>query len=158
MTRANILPFQVEQAQAAVTQAETELGYTKIYASQDGYISRKSVQEGQIVHPGQFLLTITQGDIWVVANFKETQIEKLKPGQAVDIYIDAYPSSTFHGQVDSFQAGTGSRFSVLPSDNADGNFVKVVQRIPVKIIFDATPDKKYLLVPGMSVIPKVHVR
>lgn len=153
-----IAEAQVQQAQAAITQAETELGYTKIYAPQDGFISRKSVQEGQIVQSQQFLLTITQGEIWVIANFKETQIEKLKTGQAVTIYIDAYPNSTFHGRIDSFQAGTGSRFSVLPSDNADGNFVKVVQRIPVKIIFNEQPESKYLLVPGMSVIPKVRVR
>jgi membrane fusion protein (multidrug efflux system) len=153
-----IAEAQINQAKAAVRQAETELGYTKIYATQNGYISRKSVQEGQIVQPGQFLLTITQGDIWVIANFKETQIEKMKEGQSVDIAVDAYPGVIFHGRIESFQAATGSRFSVLPTDNADGNFVKVVQRIPVKIIFNEQPDNKYLLVPGMSVIPKVRIR
>ena len=153
-----IAEAQVTQAEAAVAQAETELGYTKIHAPQDGYISRKAVQEGQIVQPGQSLLTITQGDIWIIANFKETQIENIKVGQAVDIYIDAYSATAFHGRIDSFQAGTGSRFSVLPSDKADGNFVKVVQRIPVKITFDEKPDDKYLLVPGMSVTPRVHIR
>ena len=153
-----IASAQVSQAQSAVDQAEIELGYTKIYAPQDGYISRKSVQEGQIVQLEQSLMTITQGEIWITANFKETQIEKMKSGQIVDIYVDAYPGVVFQGKVDSFQAGTGSRFSVLPSDNAGGNFVKVVQRIPVKILFSETPNEKYLLVPGMSVVPKVRLK
>jgi membrane fusion protein (multidrug efflux system) len=150
---------EVMQAQAAVNQAELELSYTKIYAPQDGYVVHRSVQEGQLVQPDQTLMAITQSELWVVANFKETQIERLKAGQKVDIYIDAYPSAVFQGRVDSFQAGTGSRFSVLPSENATGNFVKVVQRIPVKIVFETPPDTtKYLLVPGMSVVPKVHVK
>jgi membrane fusion protein, multidrug efflux system len=150
---------QVQQAQASFDQAELELSYTKILAPQDGFVSHRTVQEGQLVQPDQSLLTITQGGIWVVANFKETQIEKIKAGQAVDIYIDAYPSAVFRGKVESFQAGTGSRFNVLPAENSSGNFVKVVQRVPVKIVFDEMPDsKKYLLVPGMSVIPKVRVR
>lgn len=150
---------EVAQAQAALNQAELELGYTKIYAPQDGYVVHRSVQEGQLVQPDQTLMAITQSELWVVANFKETQIERLKAGQPVDIYIDAYPSAVFRGRVDSFQAGTGSRFSILPAENATGNFVKVVQRIPVKIVFDTPPDtSKYLLVPGMSVVPKVHVR
>ncbi len=155
----DIAAAQIQQAQALVNQAESELGYTKIYAPQDGYISRKSVQEGQLVQAEQALLTVTQGGIWIVANYKETQIEKIKIGQTVDIYIDAYPSAVFHGKVEGFQAGTGSRFSVLPGENSTGNFVKVVQRIPVKIVFDEIPDaQKYLLVPGMSVVPKVHVK
>ena len=155
----DIAAAQIEQAQTLVNQAEIELGFTKIYAPQDGYISRKSVQEGQLVQAEQALLTVTQGGIWIVANYKETQIEKIKIGQPVDIYIDAYPSAVFHGKVEGFQAGTGSRFSVLPGENSTGNFVKVVQRIPVKIVFDEIPDsQKYLLVPGMSVVPKVHVK
>ena len=149
---------QVEQAQAAFAQAELELGYTKIFAPQDGFVSRRAVQEGQLVQPDQSLMTITQGGVWIVANFKETQVGKIQVGQRVDIYIDAYPNMVFRGKVESFQAGTGSRFSVLPSENASGNYVKVVQRVPVKIIFDEMPDsKKYLLVPGMSVVPKVRV-
>jgi membrane fusion protein (multidrug efflux system) len=150
---------EAERAEAAVRQAELELGYTKIYAPQDGYVSRKSVQEGQLVQPEKPLLAITQGGIWVVANFKETQLENIRPGQVVDIYVDAYPGTSFHGKVESFQAGTGSQFSLLPSENAGGNFVKVVQRVAVKIVFEEPPDgKTYLLVPGMSVVPKVHVR
>ncbi|MDQ3132971.1 MAG: HlyD family secretion protein, partial [Acidobacteriota bacterium] len=150
---------QIAQAQAAVSQAELQFGYTKIYAPQDGFVSRKSVQEGQLVQPEQGLMTITQGGIWVVANFKETQLEKMQIGQNVDIFVDAYPGAVFHGKIEGFQAGTGSRFSVLPAENASGNFVKVVQRVPVKIIFDQAPDsKKYLLVPGMSVVPRVRIR
>jgi membrane fusion protein, multidrug efflux system len=150
---------EIALAKAAIAQAEIELGHTKIYAPQDGFVVHRNVQEGQLVQPDQRLMAITQNEIWVVANFKETQIERLKAGQKVDIYVDAYPSVAFQGRVDSFQAGTGSRFSVLPSENATGNFVKVVQRIPVKIVFEQTPDsRKYLLVPGMSVVPKVRVR
>lgn len=154
----------VAQAQAAVHQAELELSYTKIYAPDDGFISRKAVQEGEVVQPDQTIIAISQSkensnsDVWIIANFKETQIGNIKPGQTVDIYIDAYPNVTFRGRVDSFQAGTGSRFSVFPAENATGNFVKVVQRIPVKIVFDQTSDKLNLLVPGMSVVPKIHVR
>ena len=103
-------------------------------------------------------MSISLPGIWVIANFKETQIERIKVGQTVDIYTDAYPNTTFHGTVESFQIGTGSRFSVLPSENASGNFVKVVQRIPVKIVFDEMPESKYLLVPGMSVTPRVNVK
>ncbi|MGI8788339.1 MAG: efflux RND transporter periplasmic adaptor subunit [Pyrinomonadaceae bacterium] len=149
----------VAQAENAIRQAELEVSYTKIYAPQDGYVARKTVQEGQLVQPDQSLMAITQNDFWVVANYKETQLEQMKIGQPVDIYIDAYPNTVFHGKIDSFQAGTGSRFSVLPSENATGGFVKVVQRVPVKIVFDRQPDnQKYLLVPGMSVVPRVKLR
>ena len=155
---------QVAQAQAAVHQAELELSYTKIYAPEDGFISRKAVQEGEVVQPEQTIIAISQAkadsqtEVWVIANFKETQIEKIKPGQEVDIKVDAYPSVTFRGKIDSFQAGTGSRFSVFPAENATGNYVKVVQRIPVKIVFDQNSEKLNLLVPGMSVVPKVWVK
>lgn len=148
----------IAEAQAAVNQAELELSYTKIYAPQDGFVARKSVQEGQLVQPDQSLMAITQNDLWVIANFKETQLERIKPGQSVEIKIDAYPSMVFYGKVDSFQAGTGSRFSVLPSENATGGYVKVVQRIPVKIVFDEMPDEKLFLVPGMSSVPHVKVK
>ncbi|MGI8467379.1 MAG: efflux RND transporter periplasmic adaptor subunit [Pyrinomonadaceae bacterium] len=155
---------QVAQAQAAVHQAELELSYTKIYAPDDGFVSRKAVQEGELVQPDQTIIAISQSkensnsDVWIIANFKETQIERIKPGQIVDVYIDAYPNVTFRGRVDSFQAGTGSRFSVFPAENATGNFVKVVQRIPVKIVFDEGTEKINLLVPGMSAVPRVKVR
>jgi membrane fusion protein (multidrug efflux system) len=155
---------QTAQAQAAVRQAELELSYTKIYAPSDGFITRKAVQEGQIVQSEQALVAISQSksdaksDLWVIANFKETQVGKLHQGQTVDIYVDAYPNIAFRGKVDSVQAGTGSRFSVFPAENATGNYVKVVQRIPVKIVFDDSSDKLNLLVPGMSVVPSVKIR
>lgn len=150
---------QIAQAEAAIKEAELELSYTKIYAPEDGTITRKTIEEGQLVQPGTALMAISQSDeVWVVANFKETQLEAMRVGQAVDIEVDAYPSETFHGKIESFQAGTGSRFSLLPSENATGNYVKVVQRIPVKIVFDEQPDKVHLLAPGMSVEPSVKVR
>ncbi len=146
-------------AESAVHAAELELSFTKIYAPEDGYITKKNVEEGQLVQVGTPLMAISQSDeIWVVANFKETQLESMRVGQPVDIEIDAYPSETFHGKIQSFQAGTGSRFSLLPSENATGNYVKVVQRVPVKIVFDEKPDKVHLLAPGMSVEPTVKVR
>lgn len=148
----------VEQAEAAVHGAELELSWTKIFAPEDGFVTRKNVQEGQLVQPGAFLMAISQTDVWVVANFKETQLERMSIGQPVDIKVDAFPGRTFHGRIDSFQAGTGSAFSVLPSQNASGNFLKVVQRVPVKIVFDEKPEDVHLLVPGMSVQPRVRVR
>jgi membrane fusion protein, multidrug efflux system len=148
----------ITEAEAAVSQAELELSYAKIYAPQDGFVVRNVVQEGSLVQPDQSLMAITQNEIWVIANFKETQLERIKIGQIVEIRIDAYPNSVFYGKLDSFQAATGGRMSILPADNATGGFVKVVQRVPIKIVFDEIPDKKYFLVPGMSAVPKVHIR
>lgn len=149
----------IEQAEAAVHQAELELSYTKVYAPEDGFITRKTIEEGQLVQIGAPLMAISQSDeMWVIANFKETQLANMHPGQAVDIYIDAYPDRSFHGRVDSVQAGTGARFSLLPPENASGNYVKVVQRVPVKIVFDPAPDPDHRLVPGMSAEPVVKVR
>jgi membrane fusion protein (multidrug efflux system) len=98
------------------------------------------------------------GDVWVTANFKESQIGAMTPGQSVEINVDAYPDKTFKGHVDSIQAGTGARFSLIPPENATGNYVKVVQRVPVKIVFDESPDPKHMLAPGMSVVPEVKVK
>lgn len=148
----------IQQAEAAVRGADLELSHTKIYAPEDGFVTRKNVQEGQLVQPGAALMAISQTDVWIVANFKETQLEGMRVGQPVDIKVDAFPGRTFRGRIESFQAGTGSAFSVLPSENASGNYVKVVQRIPVKIVFDEKPENVHLLVPGMSVQPRVKVR
>ncbi len=149
----------IEQAQVAVSQAELELSYTKVYAPEDGYVTRKSVEEGQLVQAGSALMAISvSDDIWVVANFKETQLELMRIGQPVELKVDAYPNEIFHGKIESFQVGTGSRFSVLPAENASGNYVKVVQRIPIKIVFEEKPDKVHLLAPGMSVEPIVKIR
>lgn len=149
---------QIRQAETNAAQTELELSYTKIYAPEDGYVTRRTVQEGQFVQPGTALMAISQSEVWIVANFKETQLERMSVGQPVEIHVDAYPSRAFRGKIESFQAGTGSRFSVLPAENASGNFVKVVQRVPVKIVFDEKPENIHLLVPGMSVQPKVKVR
>ena len=148
----------IEQLQAAVAQAELELSYTKIYAPDTGRVTHKSVEQGALVQSGQPLMAIVPGDVWVTANFKENQIGLMQPGQPVEITVDAYPDKTFKGHVDSIQAGTGARFSLLPAENATGNYVKVVQRVPVKIVFDEPPDPRHMLAPGMSVEPEVKIR
>lgn len=148
----------IEQLRAAVEQAELELSYTKIYAPETGRVTRKAVEEGVLVQPGQPLMALVTGEVWVTANFKENQIGKLRPGEAVEIKVDAYPDKIFKAHVDSLQAGTGARFSVLPAENATGNYVKVVQRVPVKIVFDEQPDAQHMVAPGMSVEPEVQVR
>lgn len=148
----------VQQKRALLQQAELNLQYTKIIAPVSGQVN-KTVVEGLNVEPGQQLLTIVPLDqVWVTANFKETQLEDMRPGQSVDIRVDAYPSVKLSGRVDSLQAGTGSYFSLFPAENATGNFVKIVQRIPVKIVFDSPPDSQLPLGPGMSVIPTVHTK
>jgi membrane fusion protein (multidrug efflux system) len=147
-----------EQLRAKVDQAELELSYTKIYASEAGRVTRKAVEEGALVQIGQPLLAIVPGNVWVTANFKESQIGGMAPGQPVDISVDAYPDKVFKGHVDSIQAGTGARFSLIPPENATGNYVKVVQRVPIKIVFDEPPDPKHMLAPGMSVVPEVAVK
>lgn len=148
----------IEQLQAALDEAELDLSYTKIYAPDSGRVANKSVEQGALVQAGQPLLAIVPGDVWVTANFKENQIGRMQPGQPVEISVDAYPDKTFKGHIDSIQPGTGARFSLLPPENATGNYVKVVQRVPVKIVFDEPPDLKHMLAPGMSVEPEVKVR
>jgi membrane fusion protein, multidrug efflux system len=149
----------VEKARAEVEQAALNLSYTKIYAPTDGYVTKKNVDPGVYVKEGQALMAIVQPNVWVTANFKETQLTHMHPGQPVEISVDTYPDATFHGRVQSIQRGTGSRFSLLPPENATGNYVKVVQRIPVKIVFDHPSElAEHLLVPGMSVVPVVNVK
>lgn len=149
---------EIEQATAALAQAQLDLSHTKIMAPFDGHITRRSIEPGAYVQPGQQILALVSDDYWVVANFKETQLDKMKPGSQVSIKIDAYPDRVYKGHIESFQKGTGARFSVFPPENATGNFVKVVQRVPVKIIFDEKPDPALALGPGMSVEPVVDVR
>ncbi|MFN7930121.1 MAG: HlyD family secretion protein [Blastocatellia bacterium] len=148
----------VLKAQADVAQAELQLSYTKVYAPADGRVTRKAVNIGSFVQAGQAMCALVQGELWVVANFKETQLNQLRPGQPVEISVDAFPRQTFRGHVDSIQKGAGARFSMMPPENATGNFVKVVQRVPVKIVFDIAPDPSFPLGPGMSVVPEVRVR
>jgi membrane fusion protein (multidrug efflux system) len=147
---------QVAAAQAALDQAELNLSYTRIAAPQDGVVTKRAVRQGDVVQRDQQLAALVFGTPWVIANFKETQLTRMKPGQPVDISIDAYPGVRFAGHVDSIQRGTGARFSLLPPENATGNFVKVVQRVPVKIVFDKPPGA-YVLSLGMSVLPRVDL-
>ena len=149
---------EVERAKAAVRTAELALSYTKVKAPCAGRVTSKTVRPGAFVQAGQALLTVVPADIWVVANFKETDLTRMAPGQPVAISVDAYPDVEFTGRVDSIQAGTGAVFSLLPPENATGNYIKVVQRVPVKIVFDSMPDiKRHHLAPGMSVVPTVNV-
>jgi membrane fusion protein (multidrug efflux system) len=146
----------VEQKRQALALASLMQGYTKIYAPSDGYITKKNVEVGNQVQGGQPLMALVPlHDVWIVANYKETQLTNVRPGQKVEIKVDMYPGKAFSGTVDSIMAGTGSVFSLFPPENATGNYVKVVQRIPVKIVFDAGQDPHHLLRPGMSVVPTV---
>ena len=147
----------VDQAKASVDEAELNLSYTTIKAPVAGRVTRRTARQGQYLQLGQIVLALVQPDVWVTANFKESQLAHMSQGQEVRIEVDAYPGQTFHGKVDSIQAGSGARFSLLPPENATGNYVKVVQRVPVKIVFDSEASHKWLLAPGMSVVPRVHV-
>jgi membrane fusion protein, multidrug efflux system len=149
---------QVAQHKATLEAARLQLSYADLKAPVAGIVSRKSVEVGQLVQVGQPLLAIVQGhDTWVTANFKETQLARMRPGQKVEIEVDAYPGVTFHGRVESLSAATGARFSLLPPDNATGNFTKVVQRVPVKIVFTDPPDPGRPLRVGMNVSVVVNV-
>jgi membrane fusion protein (multidrug efflux system) len=141
----------VAHAQAVLAQAELNLSYTKIYAPVSGTVANRTVQVGNFVQPGQALFSAIPNQVYVIANFKETQLTHMRVGQPVNITVDAYPGLKLHGHVNSFQRGTGSYFALLPPENATGNFVKVVQRVPVKILLDGTGPDDHLIAPGMSV-------
>ena len=148
--------YRIKEADASAGLAKLDLSRTVVTAPISGRIAKKNVDAGKYIQQGQPLLAIVDdSDLWIVANYKETQIAHMKPGQAVDITVDAYPGVTFKGHVDSFQPGTGAAFSLLPPQNATGNFVKVVQRVPVKILIDSKPDPDRPLRPGLSVYPSV---
>jgi membrane fusion protein (multidrug efflux system) len=149
---------EIQQAQAAIQQAELNLSYTKIYAPESGRVTRRMVEEGAYLQVAQSLFAIVPDDLWVTANFKETQLTYMRPGQPAMISVDAYPGKVFNAHVDSIQRGSGAAFSLLPPENATGNYIKVVQRVPVKIVFDEPPDPSYALGPGMSVNPAVRVK
>jgi len=148
----------IAQARANVRQAELQFEYTRITAPTNGRITRKTIEEGSYVQVGQEIMALVRPEVWVTANFKETQLNHMHPGQAVQIWVDAYRGQIFKGHVDSIQAGSGARFSLLPPENASGNYVKVVQRVPVKIDFDEPPQSLPLLTPGLSVIPVVETK
>ncbi len=153
--RAGAAGAQVEQKRAAVEQAELNLQYTTITAPVSGIVSKRNVEPGQVVQPGQPLVSIVNlEDLWTTANFKETQLKSMRVGQPANIEVDAY-GTKYKGHVDSIGGATGARFSLLPPENATGNYVKVVQRVPVKIVFDKGQDVEHKLRPGMSVVPTV---
>ncbi len=157
--RAASADAKVLQQRAAVQQAELNLQYTTLRASMKGIVSRKGVEVGQVVQPGQPLMAVIPlEEVWVTANFKETQLENMRPGQPAVIEVDAYGGRDFKAHVESLAAATGSRFSLLPPENATGNFVKVVQRVPIRIAIDEKQDAQQLLRPGMSVTAKVYTK
>jgi membrane fusion protein (multidrug efflux system) len=148
----------VDKAKADVATAQKNLADTEIRAPFDGTVARRTGEKGAYAAPGQSLMAVVGTDLWVVANFKETQIEKMRPGAEAEIGLDVAGGHELKGHVDSIQPGTGARFSLFPPENATGNFVKVVQRVPVKILFDEKPGPDVHLGPGMSVEPRVNVR
>jgi membrane fusion protein (multidrug efflux system) len=161
-TEAGIPPQKalIRQKEAVLQGAALNRDYTKIYAPADGYITKRSVEVGNQIQAGQPLMAVVplnQEDVWITANYKETQLKKLKPGQRVAIKVDTYPGRVFYGKVDSVMAGTGAVFSLFPPENATGNFVKVVQRVPVKIVLDKGSDPGHLLRIGMSVVATVLI-
>ncbi len=149
----------VEADEAAVEQAELNLSYAKIKikAPIDGYVTKEAVAIGDYLQVGQALMSLVPPRVWVIANFKETQLRNMQPGQPVNISVDAYPNLDLRGRLDSIQAGSGAAFTLLPPENATGNYVKVVQRVPVKIVLDDQQNPQRVLGPGMSVVPTVYV-
>lgn len=149
----------VEQKRQVLASEVLKQGYTKIYSPAQGYVTRKTAEVGNQVAAGQPLMVVVPlSDVWIVANYKETQLTDVRPGQKVTIRVDTYPGKTFAGTVESIMAGTGSVFSLFPPENATGNYVKVVQRIPVKIVLDKGTDPGHVLRVGMSVEPTIAVR
>ena len=169
---AKLIPQDVDQAAAQVSQlegqvlqmrgklatAEVDLGFTHVTAPQDGWVTRRNVEQGNYLQPGQQIMALVTPDVWVTANFKETQLARMHRGQEVDLEVDAYPNLKLKGHIDSVQLGSGSKFSAFPAENATGNFVKIVQRIPVKIIIDSGLDKNEPLPLGASVTPTVFFK
>ncbi len=169
---ANLIPQNIEQSAAQVKQlegqvlqmraqlatAEVNLGFTRVTAPQDGWVTRRNVEQGNFLQSGMQIMALVTPDVWVTANFKETQLTRMRPGQEVDIEVDTYPDLKLKGHVDSIQLGSGSKFSAFPAENATGNFVKIVQRVPVKIVIDSGMDKNAPLPLGLSVTPTVFFK
>ena len=149
----------LKEVKALRDKAKLNLGYTNIYAPQTGTVSSRRVEKGMYVNVGTPLFVIVPENVWIVANYKENQLRHMRPGQEVNIKIDTYPDHVFKGKVDSIQRASGAKSSMFPPENAVGSFVKIVQRIPVKIVFTEKIDPNvYNIVPGMSVVPKVRVK
>ena len=151
------LEAQVTLAKAQLDQATLNLSWTKVVAPQDGWITKRNVEQGNYVQAGQSIFSIVTPDIWITANFKESQLARMHPGQLVDISVDAYPDLKLTGHLDSIQLGSGARFTAFPPENATGNFVKIVQRIPVKIVIDSGLNPDLPLPLGLSVEPTIHL-
>ena len=152
------LEAQAALARAMLDQAALNLSWTRVVAPQEGWVTRRNVEQGNYVQAGQALLALVTPDVWITANFKESQLDRMRPGQRVDIGVDAYPSLHLTGHVDSIQLGSGSRFTAFPPENATGNYVKIVQRVPVKIIIDGGLPAGFRLPLGVSVTPEVHLK
>ncbi len=153
MVRSN--KAQVAAAKANLDAATLQNSYNRVVAPISGRVSRRTVKTGNVINTGQALMALVSDTLWVTANYKETQLTRMKPGQSVEVVVDAFPEVKFRGHVDSIQRATGAYFSMLPAENATGNYVKVVQRVPVKIVFDDDRLKDYAIGPGMSVTPDV---
>jgi membrane fusion protein, multidrug efflux system len=149
---------QITEAQANLDQAELNLSYTTMRAPQDGWITKRNVERGDYLQVGASVFSIVTPELWVTANFKETQLDRMRPGQHVAIAVDTYPSLQLSGHVDSVQRGTGSKFTAFPAENATGNYIKIVQRVPVKIVIDSGLDPKLALPLGLSVGPTVNLK
>jgi len=149
----------LDQALASLAQTELNLAYTTIRAPLNGRVTKKTVEVGQVVQPGQLLLAVVDlNDLWVIGNYKETDLTRVRAGQPATVTVDTYPGVVFKARVDSIQAGSGAVFSLLPPENASGNFVKIVQRVPVKLVFEPGEAARHPLVPGMSVVPTIALR
>ena len=157
-TQVSELTAQVALARARLDQAQLNLSWTKVTAPQDGWVTKRNVEKGNYVQAGQAIMALVTPDVWVTANFKESQLDHMRVGQKVDIDIDAYPDMKLTGHVDSIQRGSGARFTAFPAENATGNFVKVVQRVPVKIVIDSGLDPDVALPLGASVVPTVRLK
>jgi membrane fusion protein (multidrug efflux system) len=151
------LEAQVKLATAQLAQAALNLSWTRIVAPQDGWITKRAVEQGNYVLVGQAILALVTPHVWVTANFKEDQLDRMRPGQKVDMTVDAFPGLRLEGHVDSVQLGSGQKFSAFPAENATGNFVKIVQRVPVKIVIDSGVDPNRPLPLGLSVVPTVRL-
>ena len=159
LTAYSLAKAQMNAAKQQLNISRQNLRYTKIYSPVDGYVTKKSLEIGNQINVGQPLMAIIGlKDIWLIANYKETQLKKVKSGQPVLIKVDTYPGKVFKGKVDSIMAGTGAAFSLFPPENALGNYVKVVQRVPVKIIFDNNADQDHILRIGMSCVPTITTK
>jgi membrane fusion protein (multidrug efflux system) len=153
-----LLRADLNAKRASLTLAQTDLGYTRITAPTDGIVSERKVRPGQLVSPGTQVISLVQSDSWIEANFKETQLSHFQPGDPAEIRVDALPGKIFRGKVNQISPASGSQFALLPPDNATGNYTKVVQRLPVKIVLDTRQPDLDRLRPGLSVIAVVRTK